>query len=451
MPYENLEITKKNQLLDYFSNGFKKPADFKVGLEFESFLYDKKHFSTLPYNHGYGLDRPTIHSVLRGFNHKKWQDINEKTSRNTIGLSSSIGNISLEPAGQFEFSSIPVNDVKILNSLVEEFFAEVIPILNKQNIGMYFLGINPKFSLSELPLMPKERYEIMNDYMGRVGTEGRNMMRQTCTLQTNLDYANEADLVKKMRTAMALQPFVAALYANSPIFEGKQTGDLTRRVRVWQNTDSARSGLLRAVFEDDFNIEKYVDYAIMLPMYFLFRDNSYLRIPHITFKDFMTGKYKFKDIKPEMGDFETHLGTIFPDVRLKTYLETRLTDCPDKDYLLSLSALFVGILYDNAVLDEAFNLIKKWRYEDLASLREDIISSGFNANIRGQKVLDILREVLAMAKTGLINRKLGEEIYLTPLENLIAAGKTLAESKIELFNSLNGNVDKFIKEITINK
>jgi glutamate--cysteine ligase len=450
LSYKNLEITKKNQLLDYFVDGFKSPDNFKVGLEFESFLYDKKHFSTLPYYHGYGLARPSIHSILRGFNHKKWTDINEKTSRNTIGLSSNIGNISLEPAGQFEFSSIPVKDVKTLNNLVEEYFAEVINILNKQDVGMYFLGINPKFSLEELPLMPKERYEIMNDYMARVGSMGRNMMRQTCTLQTNLDYSSEADLVKKMRVAMALQPLVAALFANSPIFEGKLSGDLTSRVKVWHNTDNARSGLLQAVFEDDFSIEKYVDYAIMLPMYFLYRDNSYIRIPHITFKDFMTGKYKFKDIKPEMRDFETHLGTIFPDVRLKTYLETRLADCPDKDYLLSLSALFVGILYDNSVLDEAFSLAKKWRYEDLLALRKDVYTQGLNANIRSQKAVDVLREVLAMARKGLVNRGLGEEVFLNPLDSIVKSGKTLAEAKIELFESLGGDVNKFISAITIN-
>ncbi|MDR0484077.1 MAG: glutamate--cysteine ligase [Alphaproteobacteria bacterium] len=451
MPYNNAEITKKNQLLDYFTSGFKSQDNLKVGLEFESFLYDKKHFSTLPYNHGYGLTRPSIHSVLRGFNHKKWHDINEKNNLTTIGLQSDIGNISLEPAGQFEFSSIPTKDLNHLNSLVEEYFKELIEILNKQEVGIYNLGINPKFHLNELPLMPKERYDIMNDYMPRVDSMGRNMMRQTCTLQTNLDYTSESDLIKKMKVAMGLQPLIAALYANSPVFEGKLTGELTHRVKVWHHTDNARAGLIKSVFEDDFNIEKYVDYAILLPMYFLYRNNSYINIPHITFKDFMTGKYKFKDIKPEMNDFEVHLATIFPDVRLKTYIETRLSDCPDKDYLLTLSALFVGILYDNSALESATDLVKKWQYEDLITLRKDVITQGFNATIKNQKVLDIAKEVLAMAKSGLTKRGLGEEVFLTPLENLVKSGKTLAESKIALFESLNGNVDKFIQAITINQ
>lgn len=449
MSYKNKEISKKNLLVDYITSGFKPKKEFKVGLEFESFLIDKKHMSTLPYYHGYGLERASIRSILRKFNHKKWNDINEKYSTNTIGLESNIGNISLEPAGQFEFSSIPANNLHDLNSYVDEYFNELMPILEKQDIGIYNLGINPKFSINELPLIPKERYDIMNTYMPRVGSMGKNMMRQSCTLQTNLDYSNEADLVKKMRVSMALQPLVGALFANSPVFEGKLTGELSHRIKVWQNTDNARSGLLKIVFDNDFNIEKYIDYAIMLPMYFLYRDKKYINIPHITFKDYMTGKYKFSNIKPTVGDFETHLSTIFPDVRLKTYLETRLADCPDKEYLITLSALFVGLLYDDNSLDAVYELIKPWGYAELNQLKTDVITQGFNATFKDTKLLDIIKEVLNISKAGLVARGLGEEIFLTPLENLALKGKTLAEAKIELFESLGQNVDDFIKTLLI--
>lgn len=451
MSNKDQEITKKNLLIDYISSGFKPKEDFKVGLEFESFLIDKKHMSNLPYYHGYGLQRPSIRSILRKFDHKKWKDINEKYSTNTIGLQSNIGNISLEPAGQFEFSSIPTKDLHQLNNLTNEYFNEVLPIINDQEVGMYNLGVNPKFSLNELPLMPKERYGIMNNYMPRVGSMGRNMMRQTCTLQTNLDYKDEADLIKKMRVSMALQPLVGALFANSPIFEGKPTGELSHRIGIWQNTDSNRSGLLKIVFDDNFNIEKYVDYAIMLPMYFLYRNSKYITIPHISFKDYMTGKYKFNNIKPTVGDFETHLSTIFPDVRLKTYIETRLADCPDKDYLITLSALFVGLLYDDNALDSAYDLIKSWSYKQLVQLKEDIITQGLNANFKDTKLIEIAKEVLSISKSGLLARGLGEEIFLSPLENLVKSGKTMAESKLELFERLGKNVDDFINEIIINK
>ncbi len=447
MSNTNKEITKKNQLIDYIASGFKPKENFKVGLEFESFLINKKYMETLPYYHGYGLQRPSIRSILRKFDHKKWKDVNEKHSTNTIGLQSDIGNISLEPAGQFEYSSIPTKNLHELNKFTNEYFDELLPILQKQEVGIYNLGINPKFSLSELPLMPKERYEIMNNYMPRVGSMGRNMMRQTCTLQTNLDYKDEADLIKKIRVSMALQPLVGALFANSPIFEGKLTGDLSHRIRVWQNTDKDRSGLLKSVFNDDFNIEKYVDYAIMLPIYFLYRDSKYINIPHITFKDYMNGKYKFNNLTPIVDDFETHLSTVFPDIRLKTYLETRLADCPDKDYLITLSALFVGILYDDNALDSVYSVIKSWSYEELTQLKTDVITQGLNATFKDKKLIDITKEILAISKEGLTARGLGEEIYLSPLENLVIKGKTLAESKIELFENLGQNVDDFINAI----
>ncbi len=446
----NKEISTKNQLIEYISSGFKTKQNFKVGLEFESFLIDKKHMTTLPYCHGYGLQRPSIHSILRKFNHKKWQDVNEEHPINTIGLTSNIGTISLEPAGQFEFSSIPASDLHHLNSLTNEYFDELLPILNQKEVGIYNLGINPKFSLEELPLMPKARYKIMYDYMPRVCSMGRIMMKQSATVQTNLDYYNEQDLAKKIRISMALQPLIGALFANSPIIDQKLSGDLSTRIRVWNNTDKDRAGLLPIVFEDNFTIEKYIDHTIMLPMYFLYRNKKYIKIPHISFKDFMTGKYKFRNIQPTVKDFETHISTIFPDVRLKTYLETRLADCPDKDYLITLSALFVGLLYDDTSLDSIYSLIRSWKYEELVKLKSDIITQGLNASFKEKKLLDIAKEVLSISKFGLISRGLKEEIYLSPLENIVIKGKTLAESKIELFKNLNQNVDDFIKNIMIN-
>ncbi len=442
-------ITNKNELVEYIESGFKTKANHRVGVEFESFLYNKKDYSPLPYRHDDGLQNPSILAVLRDFNQKKWSNIEEKNL--TIGLNSNIGSISLEPAGQFEFSSIPAKDIHELNRHLEEYFTELLPILNKNEIGMFFLGFNPKNDAATLPLMPKERYKIMNSYMPKVGSEGIKMMRQTCTLQSNLDFSNESDLKKKMRVSMALQPLIAAMFANSPLEAAKKSSDLTRRVRVWHDTDNARSGILDFVINGEFTIEKYVDYAIMIPMYCLYRNLEYIEIPHITFKEYMTGKYKFPGITPTIEDFAFHLSTLFPDVRLKTYLETRLADCPDADYLLTLPALFTGLLYDDNALENAYNLISKWTYSDLKTLRYEVITKALNAEIRQVKLLNIARELLEIAKAGLQGRKLGEEIYLNPLDNLLKSGKTLAEQKLDLFDSVSGDINEFIKKITLNK
>ncbi|MFL1780915.1 Glutamate--cysteine ligase GshA [Candidatus Hepatincolaceae symbiont of Richtersius coronifer] len=449
-------LTNKAQLINYILSGCKPKNTHKVGVEFESFLYNKADFTPVAYEYSNdeadGGNQHNIKGILNAFDKKKWQPVIENGF--IIGLAGATGAISLEPAGQFEYSSNPVSNLNDLNTLVQLYFKEVLPILEDKNIGIFTLGFNPKYDLKDLPLMPKDRYNFMYNYMPKVGSLGQRMMKQTCTLQTNMDFSSEDDLAKKFKASLYLQPLVAAMYANSPLINGKLSNYLTYRSQIWLDTDNQRSGLLPFAFTGDFNIEKYVDYALTVPMYFVKREDHYLKIPQITFQSFLSGEVKLKDnqgkeIIPILADFILHLSTLFPDVRLKTYIETRSADCPDQNYLLSLSALFVGLLYDDAALDNAYNLVNKWQYKDLMVLKQAIPTKGLELSLYGKSLKDINKEILALANLGLKNRNLGEETHLSTLTNLVNKEETLAQQKIELFNKLDQDINIFIENISI--
>lgn len=439
------DIPTKQDLINYMESGFRAKQNYNVGIEFEVFLYNKSNYKPIEYSG----KTPNIQALLQSYNQDFW--LPEYDNNNLIGLHSKIGNITLEPAGQLEFSSVPfvnVNDINLANT---KFFQETLTILKDQNIGMYPLGLNPKHQLNELPLMPKPRYSFMNEYMGQVGSMGRNMMQQTCTVQTNLDYSNNSDLAKKFRVGMALAPIISAMYANSPLHNGKNTNYLSYRNKIWQNTDSSRAGFLQAAFSEDFSIEKYVDYALNVPMYFLYRNKEYIKIPHITFGEYLSGNKKIAKFIPNLEDFITHLSTLFPHVRLKTYMEIRYTDCVDIPYLASLPALFVGLLYHDASLDNIYNLVKNWSFQEVVKLQDEIIKYGLAVKFQGSTVQDIALTVLNIAESGLQARGLQEEVYLQPLIALIKSGKTLAEEKLKLLASCNNNINKFIDAISINE
>ena len=432
-------IENKNQLINYILDGSKSREDYKIGIECESLLYNLKNFNALSYNE--------IKSVLESFNTSVWQPVYELD--NVIGLQSSLGNISLEPAGQFEFSSNPCANNNDLNSFLNQYFNEVLPILANKQYAMVNLGFNPKFSPDQLPLMPKERYNTMYGYMPKVGSLGRSMMKSTCTLQANFDFSNEEDLKKKFRISMALQGIITAIYANSSIVNGVQSDYKSYRGHIWTDVDNKRAGLLDFVLDDNFSVEKYVDYALQIPMYFVQRDNKYVDVQNITFKDFLTFKYKFKDILPLVEDFSLHLSTLFPDVRLKTYLEVRGADVPDREYLMSLPALFTGLLYDKSSLDSAYDLIKDFKYDELHQLKIDVNKEGLQAKLYGKTVQDFALQIIEISTYGLKNRGLNEEVYLTPLHALVSEGENLSSKKLKMLNDNQGDVNKLINHLQI--
>jgi len=439
------DIPTKEDLITYMESGFRTKNNYKVGIEFEVFLYNKSNYQPVEYQGNI----PNIQDLLKSYNPEFWQT--EYDNNYLVGLHSKIGNITLEPAGQLEFSSIPFTNVKDIAVANTKFFKETLSILKKQNIGMYPLGLNPKHQLDELPLMPKARYNFMDKYMSQVGSMGKNMMRQTCTVQTNLDYSSNSDLAKKFRVGMALAPIISAMYANSPLHNGKNTNYLSYRNKIWQNTDPSRAGFLQSAFTDGFTLEKYVDYALNVPMYFLYRNKEYIKIPHITFGEYLSGNKKIANFTPNLADFITHLSTLFPHVRLKTYMEIRYPDCVDTPYLESLPALFVGLLYHDASLENIYNLVKNWSFQEVVKLQNEVIKHGLAVKFKGSTVQNIALQILNIAEMGLKARGLQEEVYLYPLIELIKSGKTLAEEKLNLLASCGNNINKFIDEISINE
>ena len=283
--------------------------------------------------------------------------------------------------------------------------------------------------------MPKSRYGIMTPYMQKVGTLGTSMMYRSATVQANLDFDSEADMVKKLRVSLALQPIVTALFANSPFVDGKPSGYLTFRSLIWLDTDRARTGMLPFAFEDGFGFERYADHALDVPMYFVIRNKRYINAAGESFRAFLDGKLpQLPGEKPTIKDWEDHLSTLFPEVRLKQFLEMRGADMGDRDHVIALAAIWIGLLYDADVLDAAWQLVRDWTDAERDALRNDVPRSALATPFRKGKVLDIAREIVALARTGLARRGLGEETYLAVLEHTIATGKTQAERWLDLYN-----------------
>ncbi len=289
--------------------------------------------------------------------------------------------------------------------------------------------------------MPKGRYAIMSAYMDKVGRYGRDMMFRTCTVQTNLDFASEADMVKKLRVSLALQPVATALFANSPFLEGLPNGFLSFRSEVWTDTDNARAGMLPFAFEDGMGFERYVDYALDVPMYFVMREGSFVNTAGESFRAFLEGKLpQLPGEKPILKDWNDHLTTIFPEVRLKKYLEMRGADSGPWRRLCALSAFWVGLLYEQEALDAAWDLVKPWTAEERQALRNDVPKHALAATIRGRTVRELAREVLAISRRGLDRRNISgckgktETAFLDVLDETVASGKTAAENLLSLYN-----------------
>jgi glutamate--cysteine ligase len=383
-----------------------------------------------------------------------WEPIMEEG--NIIGLLDVTGGgaISLEPGGQFELSGAPVETVHQMCRELRAHLAQVHEVASPLGIGFLGIGMTPKWTRAEIPMMPKGRYRIMTNYMPKVGRYGLDMMYRTCTVQTNLDFSSEADMVKKLRVSLALQPVATALFANSPFTEGKPNGFLSFRSEVWRDTDNARAGMLPWAFEPGMGFERWVDYALDVPMYFVKRGDHYIDVAGQSFRDLMAGKLPgLPGERATISDWANHLSTIFPEVRLKRYLEMRGADSGPAQRLPALTAYWAGLLYDDPSLDAAWDLVKDWTAEERQKLRDAVPRLGFKSQIRSLTVLDLARQTLVLARAGLARRDrqdmdgCDETQYLEPLHDAVERGVTPAEELLEKFHGpWGGSVEPVFKE-----
>jgi len=419
--------------------GEKPVARWRIGTEHEKLVFRTADHRAPSYAETGG-----IRDLLDGFGAYGWSPIAE--GGNVIALKGEDGAISLEPAGQLELSGAPLATLHETAAETHRHIEQAKALGAEYGLGYLPLGLWPDKTRAELPIMPKGRYDIMLRHMPRVGTMGLDMMLRTCTIQTNLDYASEADMVQKFRVSLALQPLATALFANSPFLEGRPNGMLSYRSHIWSDTDPARTGMLPFVFEDGFGYERYCEYMLDVPMYFVFREGRYIDAAGQSFRDFLKGELPaLPGERPRASDWQDHLSTAFPEVRLKSFLEMRGADGGAADKIIGLPAFWVGLLYDQGALDAAWDLVKGWSMAEREALRAGAPRLALDAPVAGGKTLrDIAPEVLAIARSGLKSRGFldaagrDEGQYLDPLDEIVARGKVPAQDLLDLYHGAWG-------------
>ena len=441
-------LTDKRQLVEYLESGCKPRDAWRIGTEHEKFAYHLGNLRPLEYEGENG-----VKSMLEKLTRFGWQPVAE--GGNVIALKQDDGSsITLEPAGQLELSGAPLENIHETCKEVGQHLQQVKSVAAEMNIGFLGLGYQPKWALSDLPWMPKARYSIMQSYMPTRGELGLHMMQATCTVQVNLDFDSEATMAKMYRVSMALQPIATALFANSPFRDGKPTGYLSYRSHIWTDTDPDRCGNLPFVFEDGFGFERYVDYMLDVPMYFVYRDGKYVDASGQSFRDFLAGRLPaLPGEQPTMQDWEDHLTTAFPEVRLKRFLEMRGADGGPWGRLCALPALWVGLLYDPTALDAAWELTKNWTVEEHDYLRAQVPAQALNTPFRGSVIGDVALDVLEIAHEGLARRKrldgvgLDETRFLKPLFQIAESGLTPAEDLLFAYERRwKGEIDPIFTE-----
>src|SRR6476619_3246798 len=392
-------IESRDDLLSVFAGGAKPAERWRIGTEHEKFVYRLEDHRAPSWDEPGG-----IRDLLNGLTEFGWEPVLENGK--IIALKGTDGNVSLEPAGHFELSGAPLENLHQSCAESGRHLQECKTVGDRLGLGFLGLGMWPDKTRAELPRMPKGRYKVMLNYMPKVGTLGLDMMLRTCTIQVNLDYSSEADMVKKFRVGLALQPVATALFANSPLTEGKPNGYKSYRSHIWEDTDTDRTGMLPFVFEEGFGYERYCDYALDVPMYFVFRDGKYIDVAGLSFRDFLDGRLPgLPGEKPRVSDFTDHLSTIFPEVRLKSFLEMRGADGGPWNRICALPALWVGLLYDDTALDAAWELVRHWTMDQREALRSAVPRLALDAPLPGGgKLLDLAREVLPIARGGLVAR-----------------------------------------------
>jgi glutamate--cysteine ligase len=440
-------ITDKRQLVEYLAAGSKPPEAWRIGTEHEKFVFRRSDLRRVPYE---GKDG--IRALLEGLTRFGWTPVLEDGK--PIALAQGQCSISLEPGGQFELSGAPLETVHQTCAEVGTHLKQVREIAGELGIGMLGLGFDPKWRRADVPWMPKGRYAIMRDYMPKRGTMGHDMMLRTCTVQVNLDFSSEADMVTKFRVGLALQPVATALFAASPFVEGKPSGYLSYRSHVWTDVDPDRSGILPFVFEKGFGFENYVDYLLDMPMYFVYREGRYIDASGQSFRDFIAGKLPaLPGEVARMGDWVDHLTTAFPEVRLKRFLEMRGADGGPWARLCALPALWVGLYYDQTSLDAAASTIADWTPAEHQALRDLVPRLGLKTPFRGRTLREVALDVLALSRAGLQRRARqdncgeNETHYLNPLFAIADSGRTPAEDLLKDFETRwHGNVDPIFTE-----
>ncbi len=430
-------LTTLDELTADLEDGCKPPAEWRIGTEHEKFVF---HWATLgPVEHG---GESGIAALLAVFTAHGWAPIVE--DGRLIGAHRDQASVTLEPGGQLELSGAPLDNVHQTCAEVHQHLQLAKSAAAPLGLGFLGMGFHPQWRRDEIPWMPKARYRIMRDYMPKVGTLGLDMMKRTCTVQVNLDFSSEQDMVRKFRVALALQPIVTALFADSPFVEGRPSGYLSYRARIWQDTDAARTGLLPFVFESGMGFERYTRYLVdEVPMYFVYRQGRYIDAAGLSFRDFLNGKLPVLPGEyPTLADWRDHQTTAFPEVRLKRFLEMRGADGGPWERLCALPALWAGLLYDGAALDQAEQLTAELKPASLEKLRGAAARDGLRARAGQRSAAAVAADLLAIARQGLKRRARldcrgqNEGIYLTQLEETVASGQTAAELKLDRFNTV---------------
>ena len=440
-------IESRAQLVEFLEDGCKPSASWRIGTEHEKFGYRLGSLEPLPYGGDKG-----IKVLLEGLQQFGWEPVRE--GETLIGLRLNGASVSLEPGGQVELSGAPLEMLHQTCDEVHTHLDQVERVAKTIDAGFIGLGFSPNWSLDETETMPKGRYEIMKRYMPTVGTHGLDMMFRTCTVQVNLDFASEADMVRKFRVGLALQPIATALFANSPFTENKPNGFLSYRSQIWLDTDPDRTGMLPFVFDEGFGFERYVDYALDVPMYFIYRDGKYIDVMGKSFRKFLAGELaELPGEIPTLSDWADHLTTIFPEVRIKKFMEMRGADGGPWRRLCALPALWVGLMYDRSSLDAAWDLVKDWTAEERETLRREVPKTALQTPFRGETLRDVAGRVLEIAKAGLAARARkdrwgdDETHFLNALFSMVESGETPAEELLKAYrDSWNGDMSRLFAE-----
>lgn len=449
-------IENKQDLISLISKGCKPKSEWRIGTEHEKFGYCLQALTPAPYEGKCGIEDLMV-SLKENFD---WQEMREEGKLIGLlapkydGASEISGSITLEPGGQFELSGAPLATIHQTCKEVHDHLRQVRAVADEHGRGFLGMGFAPTWKLEDVPIMPKGRYKIMREYMQQVGTLGREMMFRSSTVQVNLDFASEADMLKKLRVSVALQPIATALFANSPFKDGKPNGFLSYRSEVWKHTDNSRTGMLPFMFEEGAGFESYVDYALTVPMYFVYRDGKYINATGESFKDFLEGKLKcLPGEKPTMDDWENHLSTLFPEVRMKQFLEMRGADAGSWQNLCGLPALFVGLLYDDAALDQAYQLIKDWTTVEMLEMRNAVPKTALQTKFRNTTLQQIAMQVVDISRAGLNARNLldangqNETHFVDHIAEIARSGKTQAQIMLDKYHGeWNGDLTHLFKE-----
>jgi len=453
---DSTPIGSKAELIAWIAAGEKPVSSFRIGTEHEKFPFYRSDLAPVPYEGRAGAGG--IRALLEGMQQRLgWEPIVD--AGHIIGLAGPDGGgaISLEPGGQFELSGAPLATLHETEAELQAHLADVKAVAAPHDIGFVALGASPLWTRAETPVMPKGRYKIMANYMPKVGTRGLDMMFRTCTVQVNLDFATEADMVRKLRVSLALQPLATALFGSSPFLERKLNGFQSMRSEIWRDTDNARSGMIAFAFDEGMSYEGYVDWALDVPMYFVKRGDIYHDVAGASFRDLLAGRLpQLPGERATISDWANHLSTLFPEVRLKRFLEMRGADAGPPEMLTALSAFWVGLLYDRSALDAAWDLVKGWSAQERQALRDAVPKLGLAATVAGRPLSDMAVEILALSRAGLARRAnrnaAGEDesVFLNPLDEIVARRQTLAQRLAELYHAAwGGKVEPVMTELAL--